>query len=645
MSTRHASAFRPALLGATFLLLILAAGAFAGTPFIHETVQKSNDVGWYSSLALDEKGRPHIAYFDNSALDLKYAFRDQGSWIVETVDAAGSVGLYCSIAVDAQGRPHISYQDVTNLNLKYAVKTAGSWSVQVLDSSKVVAVGTWTSIVIDANGEPAIAYRDVTNQRLKMAYRPFGFWTVANVPISNVGGHISLAVDSENIYHISYYDNSLGALSYVRRSSDVSQAAYTVDNTAGLVGYYTSIAVTKSGIPYISYQDVSNGDLKFAHRTGGTWLLETVDSAGSVGSYTSLALGEDGTAHVSYRDVIGRQLKYAQRSSDGTWTFETVNQQWFPGVWTSIALDKLGNPHISHYDDFLGDLKYAEASIHLLSPVGGETWPVGSLRTIEWLGAGVINILLSVDGGANYRTLATQVSADGDTRGGSYEVRVPHLPSRFCQVKVERAFPYSVSDSDSLFSIEADIVLLGLSVEPARELSGNRITWETKPGPEDLAGYRLDREREAGEVETLASLLRSTTYHDPSGLPGDRYILYGVNGLGDSQLLGDGEPEIALAPGEGLRIWPMPYRGGTLNISFATAGELGGGSAYTTVTIYDVAGRRVREVVRGDFPAGYRTTTWDGRDQRGRPVASGIYFVKSEDRLRTLATRKLVVVR
>ncbi len=44
-----------------------------------------------------------------------------------------------------------------------------------------------------------------------------------------------------------------------------------------------------------------------------------------------------------------------------------------------------------------------------------------------------------------------------------------------------------------------------------------------------------------------------------------------------------------------------------------------------TVAIHDVVGRRVRTLVDGDVAAGFHTVTWNGRDDRNRPVATGIY--------------------
>lgn len=47
-----------------------------------------------------------------------------------------------------------------------------------------------------------------------------------------------------------------------------------------------------------------------------------------------------------------------------------------------------------------------------------------------------------------------------------------------------------------------------------------------------------------------------------------------------------------------------------------------------SLAVFDVTGRKVRILFDGPVPAGSFRATWDGRDERGRPVASGMYYVK-----------------
>lgn len=83
---------------------------------------------------------------------------------------------------------------------------------------------------------------------------------------------------------------------------------------------------------------------------------------------------------------------------------------------------------------------------------------------------------------------------------------------------------------------------------------------------------------------------------------------------------------------------PNPFNPSTI-IPFATARE-----GVVSLVVYDASGRTVKTLVEGILPAGGHRVLWNGSDDRGNSVASGVYFV----RLRcsdVCATRKLVLVR
>jgi hypothetical protein len=63
-----------------------------------------------------------------------------------------------------------------------------------------------------------------------------------------------------------------------------------------------------------------------------------------------------------------------------------------------------------------------------------------------------------------------------------------------------------------------------------------------------------------------------------------------------------------------------------------------------TLTVYDIHGRKVRSLLSGEQKAGGYSTLWDGRDDGGRRVASGVYFYRLAAEGFT-QSRKLVVLR
>jgi len=108
------------------------------------------------------------------------------------------------------------------------------------------------------------------------------------------------------------------------------------------------------------------------------------------------------------------------------------------------------------------------------------------------------------------------------------------------------------------------------------------------------------------------------------------------------------EPEILLGVGEGasrlpkvfalFQNIPNPFGGNTV-IKYALPKDVD-----VELTIYNIAGQKVRTLVNGHEQAGYRTVKWDGRDDAGRRVAPGVYFYKLKAG-KFEATKKLTLVR
>ena len=59
--------------------------------------------------------------------------------------------------------------------------------------------------------------------------------------------------------------------------------------------------------------------------------------------------------------------------------------------------------------------------------------------------------------------------------------------------------------------------------------------------------------------------------------------------------------------------------------------------SYVTLTIYDILGREVVQLVNKTLDAGYHKTVWNGQDHLGLPVSAGVYFfqIQSNDFVKT----------
>ena len=47
------------------------------------------------------------------------------------------------------------------------------------------------------------------------------------------------------------------------------------------------------------------------------------------------------------------------------------------------------------------------------------------------------------------------------------------------------------------------------------------------------------------------------------------------------------------------------------------------------ITVYDIAGRRVRTLESGMQQPGRRMATWDGKDAHGIQAARGVYYIRA----------------
>ncbi len=71
---------------------------------------------------------------------------------------------------------------------------------------------------------------------------------------------------------------------------------------------------------------------------------------------------------------------------------------------------------------------------------------------------------------------------------------------------------------------------------------------------------------------------------------------------------------------------------------------------FVSLVVYDLVGRRVATVVSGYQSEGFHTVGWDGVNQQGQPVASGVYLYElatttSDGARQTSEARKLVLLR
>lgn len=302
-----------------------------------EAVDCSGDVGFHTSIAIDNLGRPCISYRDLTDGSLNYACKYDDGWHIEIPDGSDShwSGYYTSLALDSGGYPHIAYFRAWQSS--YAFKDSTGWHLEAVDSTE--SLGGYGSLSLDPFEQPRISY-SLGFSGIKHAVRTDGVWQIETINQNGVpvdGFENAIGVDSLGRSHISFSGDS-GA-EYVYQDGD-GWLRDVIEPNQGFFhyGYYPSIAIDASNRPHIGYvgqprlgEDRGAGSLKYVQYVGQGWSIETVAEEGCV-KECSIALDSFNVPHLFYtfRHVLVRTDVIHAYPCEGEWVYEILGQTTDP---------------------------------------------------------------------------------------------------------------------------------------------------------------------------------------------------------------------------------------------------------------------------------------------------------------------------
>jgi hypothetical protein len=182
-------------------------------------------------------------------------------------------------------------------------------------------------------------------------------------------------------------------------------------------------------------------------------------------------------------------------------------------------------------------------------------------------------------------------------------------------------FPVTTGGFDQTHNGERDIFLCGL------DASGSALVYSTFLGGAD-DDYAWDLVLGSDEKVYLTGYSRSQDYPVTSGVFQET-----LAGLDDAVIAAlvpgglvpvvQGQPLGTVPDRPALRQnWPNPFNASTtISFRLPSAGRV-------TLTVFNAAGQKVRQLTDGHFPFGRHALVWDGRDDGGRNAASGMYFCR-----------------
>ncbi len=289
--------------------------------------------------------------------------------------------------------------------------------------------------------------------------------------------------------------------------------------------------------------------------------------------------------------------------------------------------------------------------VTVTEPNGGEVLNAGTVYTITWnatdnVGVTQISIYYSYDGGVNYDPVETLAG-----NPGSYDWTVPSTPSTQCLVKI---YAYDAANnegwdvSDGFFTIEeapipyvwVQNIGLSLVTRGAKTYAtADVLVWDQNnnpvPGAEvhsHWSGLSTDADvfttGSTGIGSCRSDRLKRPVgwwYYDADDVVAAGYVFRSDLGeTADSIYAGAGLEMTDAADGmfSVSQNYPNPFNPTT---SFSMNLPR---TAHLSFVIYNVAGQRVRTILDAHVPAGLVTLTWDGTDENGIPVSSGVYLYR-----------------
>jgi len=266
-----------------------------------------DDVGLYTSMALDSKGNPVVGYFDRTNGSLRIARYDGSAWGTYELDHVdkGWAGKFTSM-VNAGGKLAIAYQTLEPGSGGFAKAKV---KVATATSDNPSAQGDWTQgdVTVD-DKTPCVPAVCSTGQKCLAGDKAAGIDPICMATTSGCGATCA---------DVCIKSPKDGAPTCVKGRTEIGQYV-------NAIGLFNSLAASPSGTLGLVFYDRVRGNIRAASNAGGKWTVTpgnapldgwVGDAAkdkglGDRGIGATLAIDSSGNWHVAYVDGIKEWLLY-----------------------------------------------------------------------------------------------------------------------------------------------------------------------------------------------------------------------------------------------------------------------------------------------------------------------------------------------
>ncbi|MEO0127840.1 MAG: FlgD immunoglobulin-like domain containing protein [candidate division WOR-3 bacterium] len=449
-------------------------------------------------------------------------------------------------------------------------------------------------------------------------------------------------------------DNPIAPPTEYNQSWEIS----TVDNSAD-VGYFTGIDFDNLNRPHISYYDNSNGDLKYAYWNGTTWVIQTIDAGGNVGKWTSIAVNRaNNNVHISYCDDGNRDLKYALWNGV-SWSTVTVDATGNRGEYTDIALDTYGNPHISYIYGGSGDLMYAFKTGAIWGTVcvddandtgrytgidlDNNNYPHFSYHDYTWYrywckyayysGSGWPKQWVDQRSGTGYYT---SIGVDNNS--------TPHISYQGASHCDYARYNGSNWELTSVDPHSGDLYIGGTSIAFDALGRPHIAYYRASSTSQGRLGYAYWNN--TGWVTEVPDSNGSVGGHPSIAIDNNNcihisYVDWSNTALKYAKKVITGIIEQEKSKIDNKRpilAVPNPISGDRITISYRLTN-----SGYTHLNLYNSMGERVKTLSNSQQDAGLHKIVWDRRDENGKRLPNGVYFITLHTEYGSVNTKIILI--
>jgi MYXO-CTERM domain-containing protein len=349
---------------------------------------------------------------------------DTSSWRGGQDAPGDDVGLWSSLALDSAGNPRVAYYDASNAALKFAAFDGSTWVTHTVYEREGAEAGRYAKLVL-VGGKPVVAFQVIEASSGGFATSKVIVGRASGATPSAAGdwSFEDVAVNTETPCRVHLCPDDHACLVSTLQCTPTVKTCdpkcpsgeacidgvcepeldgTKLDTYPEAIGGYIDMAGIPGGDVGIVFYDRIHGNLVQARKDGAAWSLRVLDGeqegtppvdTGDMGIGASLFIDGKGDWHVAYVDGFKESLRYLlvqtgtvphepevvdEGSSVGGTSFEDGNH--VVGDDADVYVTDGGEVRIAYQDATVGELRYA---VGTLESGASHTW---ALRTVEQSG-------------------------------------------------------------------------------------------------------------------------------------------------------------------------------------------------------------------------------------------------------------------